>query len=110
MMQMAAELETDRVKRGRAIAMAAYLDPGSERLSKIPKDEVAAAVRDYGDLNPFVSKSLMQEIRGRVLSRVQEIRRRALEFGLWRLLVLLVVAVGVLYIVWRDRSPSNRSA
>ena len=107
---MQAELETDRVKRGRAIAMAAYLDPGSERLSKIPKDEVAAAVRDYGDLNPFVSKSLMQEIRGRVLSRVQEIRRRALEFGLWRLLVLLVVAVGVLYIVWRDRSPSNRSA
>ncbi len=53
---MQAELETDRVARGRAIAMAEYLDPGSERLSKIPKKVVAAAVREFGSRNPFLPR------------------------------------------------------
>jgi len=51
-----AELETNPARRGRAIAMAAYLDPDSERLAAIPKKEVARAVRSYGKLNPFLAK------------------------------------------------------
>jgi tetratricopeptide (TPR) repeat protein len=50
---MQARLETDPAKRSRAIAMTYYLDPKSERLGALPKAEVAKAVREYGDRNPF---------------------------------------------------------
>jgi hypothetical protein len=54
---MQAELETNATQRRRAIAMAAYLDPGSERLAKISKAEVAKARRAFRDLNPFLQKA-----------------------------------------------------
>ena len=54
---MQAELESNAAQRGRAIAMAAYLDPGSERLSKLPKAEVANAVRAFKGINPFVKRN-----------------------------------------------------
>ena len=54
---MQAELDRDKAARGRAIAMAAYLDPGSERLAKLPKAEVARAVRAFKGLNPFLQLS-----------------------------------------------------
>ena len=54
---MQAELDHDKAGRRRAIAMAAYLDPGSERLSKLPKAEVARAVRAFKGLNPFLRLS-----------------------------------------------------
>jgi hypothetical protein len=34
--------------------MAYYLDKQSERLAKIPKDEVDAAVKAFADSNPFL--------------------------------------------------------
>lgn len=51
-----AELETNAARRARAIAMTAYLDPDSERLAAIPKQEVARAVRAFGGFNPFLAK------------------------------------------------------
>ncbi|HUJ88226.1 MAG TPA: hypothetical protein VLX30_15365 [Burkholderiales bacterium] len=51
-----AELETDPVRRQRAIALAAYLDPDSERLAAISRNEVASALRSFGSLNPFLGK------------------------------------------------------
>jgi len=54
---MQAELDHDKARRHRAIAMAAYLDPGSERLAKLPKAEVARAVRAFKGLNPFLQLS-----------------------------------------------------
>ena len=54
---MQAELDHDKAGRRRAIAMAAYLDPGSERLAKLPKAEVARAVRAFTGLNPFLQLS-----------------------------------------------------
>ena len=54
---MQAELERDKTGRRRAIAMAAYLDPGSERLAKLPEAEVARAVRAFKGLNPFLQLS-----------------------------------------------------
>jgi len=54
---MQAELDHDKAGRRRAIAMAAYLDPGSERLAKLPKAEVARAVRAFKGLNPFLRLS-----------------------------------------------------
>lgn len=51
-----AELEPNAARRGRAIAMAAYLDPDSERLAALPKAEVARAVRAFGESNPFLRK------------------------------------------------------
>lgn len=54
---MQAELDHDKAGRRRAIAMAAYLDPGSERLAKLPKAEVAGAVRAFKGLNPFLQLS-----------------------------------------------------
>jgi Tfp pilus assembly protein PilF len=51
---MEAELSADKQARGRAIAMAYYLDKQSERLAKIPKDEVDAAVKAFADSNPFL--------------------------------------------------------
>jgi len=54
---MQAELESNAAERRRAIAMAAYLDPGSERLAKLPKAEVASAVRAFKGLNPFLQQA-----------------------------------------------------
>jgi len=54
---MQAELDRDGAGRRRAIAMTAYLDPGSERLSKLPKAKVAQAVRAFKGHNPFLHVS-----------------------------------------------------
>jgi tetratricopeptide (TPR) repeat protein len=53
---MQAELETDPARRQRALAMAAYLDPDSERLAAFSKNVVKRAVRKFGRLNPFLAK------------------------------------------------------
>ena len=50
---MQARLATIPAERGRAIAMAYYLDPKSERLEGLPKTVVTHAVREYADHNPF---------------------------------------------------------
>jgi hypothetical protein len=44
--------------RARAIAMTQYLDPGSERLKRVPKKEVQAAIKGFAARNPFVAPSL----------------------------------------------------
>jgi hypothetical protein len=51
-----AKLSTNAADRGRALAMAHYLDPNSERLAAIKKSEVDAAVKAYSSLNPFRMK------------------------------------------------------
>ena len=48
-----AKLATQPDERRRAIAMTHYLDPNSERLAGLPKDEVAAAVKEHAHRNPF---------------------------------------------------------
>lgn len=53
---MDATLTTNRGDRQRAIAMAFYLDPKSERLSKIPRGEINAAVKAFTGRNPFLRK------------------------------------------------------
>lgn len=53
---MQAELETDSALRRHAVAMTAYLDPGSERLAKLPKAEVTEATRAFAGLNPFLHR------------------------------------------------------
>jgi hypothetical protein len=53
---MEAELSDNPVERKRAIAMAFYLDPKSERLGRIPEKEREAAVREFKDQNPFLIK------------------------------------------------------
>lgn len=40
-------------RRRQAIAMAFYLDPGSERLKTIPRKEIDAAVQEFSARNPF---------------------------------------------------------
>ena len=54
---MEAELSSNPLERKRAIAMANYLDPESERLGKIAKKERAVAVREFAGMNPFMIKS-----------------------------------------------------
>ena len=44
---------TDKAARERAIAMAHYLDPNSERLKAIPKAEITRAVKAFANRNPF---------------------------------------------------------
>jgi hypothetical protein len=51
---MEAKLSNDPKTRGRAIAMAHYLDPGSERLSRLPPEEVRDALKRFGAHNPFL--------------------------------------------------------
>src|SRR5262249_28294810 len=51
---MEARLSTDKSGRQRAIAIAHYLDRQSDRLAKIPKDEIDAAVKAFADSNPFL--------------------------------------------------------
>jgi hypothetical protein len=48
-----ARLSTDPAARGRAMAMAYYLDRKSERLGRLPKTEVQNAVKEYANRNPF---------------------------------------------------------
>jgi len=48
-----ARFSTNPDQRARAIAMAHYLDRKSERLGKLPKEEVAKAVKEYEKRNPF---------------------------------------------------------
>ena len=50
-----ARLSTVPAERGRAIAMAHYLDPKSERLARLPKTEVQQALREWGSRNPFLN-------------------------------------------------------
>lgn len=58
---MEAKLATDGTERGRAIAMAYYLDRNSERLATVPKDQIDAAVKVFGDLNPFLAPRVPQK-------------------------------------------------
>ncbi len=51
---MEAKLSMDKDQRNRAIAMAYYLDKKSERLAKVPKGEIDAAVKAFGDRNLFL--------------------------------------------------------
>jgi hypothetical protein len=52
-----AELANDARERANALQRAAYLDPGSLRLSQMPKTEVAKAVRAAKAHNPFAAPS-----------------------------------------------------
>jgi hypothetical protein len=58
---MEAKLSDDSPARRRAIAMAHYLDPLSERLSTVPKPTIEAAVKDLGRTNPFRYDQNMKE-------------------------------------------------
>lgn len=51
---MEARLGTDPAARQRALAMAHYLDPQSERLSAFRKADIEAAVKASGRVNPFL--------------------------------------------------------
>ncbi|MGZ8906734.1 MAG: hypothetical protein ACXW1U_13560 [Methylobacter sp.] len=53
---MEAKLSNNKAERKRAIAMAFYLDPQSERLGKVPQKERKAAVKEFGGKNPFLRK------------------------------------------------------
>jgi hypothetical protein len=53
---MEAKLARNPKERDRAIAMAYYLDRNSERLAKIPKQEIDAAVKKFSRNNPFLKK------------------------------------------------------
>jgi hypothetical protein len=48
-----ARLSANPEQRGRAIAITYYLDRKSRRLNTLPKDEVAKAVKEYANRNPF---------------------------------------------------------
>ena len=50
---MEARLATNPAERDRAIAMAHYLDPKSERLGTLPRAVVNKAVRENANRNPF---------------------------------------------------------
>lgn len=49
-----AKLSPEGPARSRAIAMAYYLDPNSERLKSVPKRDVERAMKEYGPRNPFL--------------------------------------------------------
>jgi tetratricopeptide (TPR) repeat protein len=51
---MEAKYTTNLRERSRAVAMAYYLDKKSERLAKIPKNEINAAVKGFSDRNLFL--------------------------------------------------------
>lgn len=53
---MEAKLSNNKAERKRAVAMAFYLDPQSERLGRIPQKEREAAVKEFGRQNPFIRK------------------------------------------------------
>jgi len=51
---MEAKLSTNKGERSRAVAMAYYLDKKSERLAKVPKNEINVAVKGFANRNPFL--------------------------------------------------------
>lgn len=53
---MEAKLSNNKTERKRAIAMAFYLDPQSDRLGSIAQKERDAAVKEFGRRNPFLRK------------------------------------------------------
>ncbi|HEY8095602.1 MAG TPA: hypothetical protein VIE65_05845, partial [Methylobacter sp.] len=53
---MEAKLSNNKTERKRAIAMAFYLDPQSERLGSIPQKERDVAVKEFAGKNPFLRK------------------------------------------------------
>jgi hypothetical protein len=53
---MEARLSSDAAGRQRALAMAHYLDPRSERLSAFSKADIDSAVKAFGRSNPFLAK------------------------------------------------------
>ncbi len=53
---MEARLSNDPAGRQRALAMAHYLDPGSERISAFSKADLDSAVKAFGRANPFLAK------------------------------------------------------
>jgi hypothetical protein len=48
-----AKFATDPAERSRAIGMAHYLDPNSERLASLPKAEVEKAAKAFASINPL---------------------------------------------------------
>ncbi len=58
---MEAKLSADSVERRRAIGMANYLDPKSERLKSVRKTERDAAIKDFVDRNPFLHLATRKE-------------------------------------------------
>jgi len=52
---MEAKLSTNPVERKRAMAMAFYLDPKSERLATLKRSEIDAAVKEFGASNLFLN-------------------------------------------------------
>lgn len=54
---MEARLARNAKDRGRALAMAYYLDPKSEWLSALKKVEIEHAVKTYGMANPFLQRA-----------------------------------------------------
>jgi hypothetical protein len=54
---MEARLSADSPRRQRAMAMAYYLDPHSERLAALPGVDVKAAVNKFSATNPFSKKA-----------------------------------------------------
>jgi hypothetical protein len=48
-----AKFATEPAHRARAIGMAHYLDPNSERLGSLPKSEVEKAAKEFAPINPF---------------------------------------------------------
>lgn len=53
---MEARLTRNPQDRGRAVAMAHYLDPKSDRLSTLKKAEIEQAIRVHGKANPFLQR------------------------------------------------------
>jgi hypothetical protein len=51
---MEAKLSTNSQERRRAMAIAYYLDPHSDRLARLPQAEVKAAVKEYAGRNHFL--------------------------------------------------------
>jgi hypothetical protein len=61
---MEATLTTNQSDRERAIAIAFYLDPKSERLGKIPRSQIDAASKALANRNPFLRKQRALDERG----------------------------------------------
>ena len=63
---MEAKLADSSISRNRAIAMAFYLDPQSDRLGHVPKKEIDLALKQFRDKNPFLNllNSNLRQING----------------------------------------------
>jgi hypothetical protein len=69
---MEAKLSNDSPARRRAIAMAHYLDPLSDRLATLPKSVIEAAVSEFARTNPFRFDRNMKEYQTRYQDRQPE--------------------------------------